>query len=659
MTTKVTASVLANTSVTLGTYGGSTQIPSFKVDAQGRLTFAGNTTPSIANTQITGILSPANGGTGVSSLNTNNVLLGNGTSPLLSVAPGTSGNVLISNGTSWTSSSSISGTGGTTTTSSITLTKDSDAAITVSPITHGLYATLPDATSCQKGAILFNIFNNGEYDYGIKNKVGKQLGWILPNSGCIIGLSDNSTSAGIWACNDLCKLGVTAKLTSAFSASSTTLYVNIYKVIELDANRTFIIYNYSSSGNITGFACVVYNSATQTWGNPLTFPTIISCVSLLVSTDKILLVYSNNIQLAPFASIITISNTTSTINTSVSSPVIGAATAIFYDIIAVGSSYVFASSIGVGAITISGTVPTFGSVHAGGGYISFNKFFITGTGVSLFYTSTAFHYCTPYTVSGTTVTIGTSATVPKHSSRSDVKVHQNQNGNIIAFYFPQGSTSSYVKPSLAIFKLTGTTQTANTIIVYPTEISAFQVPDFDMRNIGSNKTLYSVSYTSANTNILTDNLGIPSIGSSAVSVYGTFFKSNVPNQTYLINTYLDNYTIDHSGSYPTIISQSAPSNPYKSFYSTTLGNRITDTSPDLDRLGDRLTSGNTTIFPNKYIEGTEDLEFSENLTLKVLPKGNYGVSANVYNFFPGANTNQSWVGGYTFFRSILKVESAE
>lgn len=46
----------------------------------------------------------ASGGTGASSLTANNVLLGNGTSAVQTVAPGASGNLLISNGTTWTSS---------------------------------------------------------------------------------------------------------------------------------------------------------------------------------------------------------------------------------------------------------------------------------------------------------------------------------------------------------------------------------------------------------------------------------------------------------------------------------------------------------------------------------------------------------------------------
>lgn len=66
---------------------------------------------SITGGSITGItdLAVADGGTGSSSLTANNVLLGNGTSALQTVAPGTSGNVLTSNGTTWTSAAAATG----------------------------------------------------------------------------------------------------------------------------------------------------------------------------------------------------------------------------------------------------------------------------------------------------------------------------------------------------------------------------------------------------------------------------------------------------------------------------------------------------------------------------------------------------------------------
>lgn len=55
------------------------------------------------NLVSTGTLGADQGGTGATSLTLNNVILGNGTSPVQFVAPGASGNVLTSNGTTWQS----------------------------------------------------------------------------------------------------------------------------------------------------------------------------------------------------------------------------------------------------------------------------------------------------------------------------------------------------------------------------------------------------------------------------------------------------------------------------------------------------------------------------------------------------------------------------
>jgi hypothetical protein len=55
------------------------------------------------NTQTTGTLGVARGGTGATTLTANAVVIGNGTSAVTAVAPGTTGNVLTSNGTIWAS----------------------------------------------------------------------------------------------------------------------------------------------------------------------------------------------------------------------------------------------------------------------------------------------------------------------------------------------------------------------------------------------------------------------------------------------------------------------------------------------------------------------------------------------------------------------------
>ena len=67
------------------------------------------TSPVNLASAVTSILPVANGGTGAATLTANNVLLGNGTSAPLAVAPSTSGNVLTSNGSTWQSTAPAGG----------------------------------------------------------------------------------------------------------------------------------------------------------------------------------------------------------------------------------------------------------------------------------------------------------------------------------------------------------------------------------------------------------------------------------------------------------------------------------------------------------------------------------------------------------------------
>ena len=84
-----------------GTGGGSVTLTAGAAAADTTLTI-----PNVTGTVLQSgtAVTVAQGGTGATTLTANNVLLGNGTSALQVVAPGTSGNVLTSNGTAWVSS---------------------------------------------------------------------------------------------------------------------------------------------------------------------------------------------------------------------------------------------------------------------------------------------------------------------------------------------------------------------------------------------------------------------------------------------------------------------------------------------------------------------------------------------------------------------------
>jgi len=86
---------LTGLTTALSTAQGGTALTSF---TDGGAMYATST-----SALTTGTLPVASGGTGAASITANSVVLGNGTSAIQEVAPGTSGNVLTSNGTTWTS----------------------------------------------------------------------------------------------------------------------------------------------------------------------------------------------------------------------------------------------------------------------------------------------------------------------------------------------------------------------------------------------------------------------------------------------------------------------------------------------------------------------------------------------------------------------------
>lgn len=103
--------------IAAGTTSGTALVTSGDTTGQLVLQTNGTTTAvTIGTNQVVTLAQPlpvASGGTGASSLTANNVLLGNGTSAVQSVAPGTTGNVLTSNGTTWTSAAAPSFAAGT------------------------------------------------------------------------------------------------------------------------------------------------------------------------------------------------------------------------------------------------------------------------------------------------------------------------------------------------------------------------------------------------------------------------------------------------------------------------------------------------------------------------------------------------------------------
>lgn len=93
--------------ISAGTATGTALVSTGDTTGQLVLQTNGTTTAvTIGTNQVVTLAQPlpvGSGGTGATSLTANNVILGNGTSAVNFVAPGTNGNVLTSNGTTWVS----------------------------------------------------------------------------------------------------------------------------------------------------------------------------------------------------------------------------------------------------------------------------------------------------------------------------------------------------------------------------------------------------------------------------------------------------------------------------------------------------------------------------------------------------------------------------
>jgi len=230
---------------------------------------------SITGGSITGItdLAVADGGTGSSSLTANNVLLGNGTSALQTVAPGTSGNVLTSNGTTWTSAVPTGGGGGytietSTATSNVTLTNANDnyQVITITDSDCELI-TLPDATTMSVGDYFVFDFPQGKPQRICRSGDG-DFGFI-PEENKPIVLLDNSTAAGVWSFfpdNIIYKNPINP---SEFSDSSSADLFTLWSSGDFDIKRMsddiiLATWRQLSNDDIYG---VCYNITTNTWGS--------------------------------------------------------------------------------------------------------------------------------------------------------------------------------------------------------------------------------------------------------------------------------------------------------------------------------------------------------------------------------------------------------
>lgn len=446
----------------------------------------GSTSTTFVNaaTNVTGTLPVGNGGTGATTLTANNVVLGNGASAPLFVAPGTTGNVLTSNGTTWTSAAS-SGSGGATITSSgtdVTLTTSSTKVQQVSMTAAGLAVILPSTAGYTAGTVgtpIFTITNAGSNYFDIENSSGFVVFGVAPGESCTISLAGNTTQ-NQWI-GDLSVNGGISSTRGITGTITTTQPAWAYpagaqgnqniQVTGLSSTLVLAVWTNSTTG-FTFAAAGSISGSTITWGTPTSISSARAyqkvAIAALSGTTALIASIDNTGNAAYFNGI-SVSGTTITVSTISAGQ--GIADGTQYSLLFLTSTtalFLFAATatgISGKVVTYNGaSAPTFGTQVTNGltGGPNIHPVVLNSTTVLCFADNSAAAWSARvWSVSGTTITLGTNLSLG--TATFPISGGANNSGSAIGIsateaIFAVPSQSSYVQK----FTVSGTTITAST-----------------------------------------------------------------------------------------------------------------------------------------------------------------------------------------------------
>lgn len=297
----------------------------------------GNASTATSATNVTGTVAVANGGTGLTTLTSGSVLVGNGTSSPTLVAPSTSGNVLTSNGTTWVSSPATGGGSaitvkdeGSTLTSALTSldfvgagvsASNTGGAVTVTIAGGGSGGTVTSASVVSANGFAGSVANATTTP---AITLSTTISGLLKGNGTAISAATSGTdySAGTsaLATGILKSTASTGALTIAVAGDFPTLNQNTTGTssnvtgVVLGANGGTGINNSGKTitlgGNLTT-AGAFPSTFTMTASTGVTFPTT-GTLATLLETET----FSNKTLLSYKETVVALSGTTPSIGTS-------------------------------------------------------------------------------------------------------------------------------------------------------------------------------------------------------------------------------------------------------------------------------------------------------------------------------------------------------
>jgi hypothetical protein len=206
------------------------------------MTQAQNVAELSSDVNSSGILQVAGGGTGAATLTANNVILGNGTSSVAFVAPGSSGNVLTSNGTTWASSTPVFPSG------TVLLFYQAAAPTGWTQVTTQNNKALRVVSGTGGGTGGSVAFTTAFTSQGVAGTVSTSVNAFTPSGSVSTSTSINNTTAGG---------SVSVSLASGGSVSYYTLSVS-----EIPAhNHNIVGYQVLGGGGLPQYSATSTNAA--------------------------------------------------------------------------------------------------------------------------------------------------------------------------------------------------------------------------------------------------------------------------------------------------------------------------------------------------------------------------------------------------------------
>jgi len=384
------------------------------------------------------------------------------------------------------------------------------------PLTTGVTGTLPIANG---GTGLTTTPANGALDIG--NGTGFTRTTLTAGTG--ITVTNASGAITIAAAGGNTPIGTDLastdyNLTMPTALASTT-GAPVMQAVSLDGTKELMLIGGNSS-----LQAVVWDGSafgTMVLVRSGDFSTRRSCAIIALSSTSVLVSSLVDITTALQTVVLSISGTTITVNTAVSTTLGATSNLINQDtrFVACGSSYVLnyfkdgTLAPCFRAITVSGTTPTVGSELAllSGQYTYAHSYAYTSSVLLSLSSDSNNIYVQPISVSGTTLTLGTSATIVNSSA---VFVSGVLSSGRVAIAYPTSANANVSCSIISVTTTVASVSTAGTTLNVTTLYPVMQV-------FGTQAFVLSGYGASDQISVLTDTAGVASVGTPVTPLQGS------------------------------------------------------------------------------------------------------------------------------------------